>query len=249
MNPLEFETLARAENELWWFRGMRKILFGLLDRDRAAAGARPRALEAGCGTGHFAAVAEGRYGWPVFPTDLSWAGLSRGRRAGAYRLVQADIRTLPYASRSFDLAFCLDVLVHFERGSESAAIAELARILKPGGRMVIRVSALDALHSRHSTFTHERQRFTRRRLVEVVEAHGIRVLRCTYANSLLMPVALARFRIWEPLTGAAPQSGTAPVPRWLDKLLYLPLAIEAKCIGWGIDFPLGQSLILVGEKA
>jgi SAM-dependent methyltransferase len=151
--------------------------------------------------------------------------------------------------RSFDLAFCLDVLVHFERGSESAAIAELARILKPGGRMVIRVSALDALHSRHSTFTHERQRFTRRRLVEVVEAHGIRVLRCTYANSLLMPVALARFRIWEPLTGAAPQSGTAPVPRWLDKLLYLPLAIEAKCIGWGIDFPLGQSLILVGEKA
>jgi len=38
------------------------------------------------------------------------------------------------------------------------------------------------------------------------------------------------------------------VPGWLDKLLYLPLACEAACIGAGIGLPLGQSLILVGER-
>jgi SAM-dependent methyltransferase len=247
MNPLEFQTLAHAENQLWWFRGMRKILFRLLDRTAPGRPVR-RALEAGCGTGHFAGTVEGRYGWPVYPADLSWEGLSRGRRAGARRLVQADIAALPYASGSFDLAFCLDVLVHFERGSESRAIAELARVLAPGGRLVVRVAALDALRSRHSTFTHERQRFTRRGLVRAVEAHGVRVLRCTYANSLLAPVALARFRVWEPLARSAPRSGTAPVARWLDRLLYLPLAAESAWIGWGLNFPLGQSLILIGEK-
>jgi SAM-dependent methyltransferase len=247
MNPLEFQTLAQAESQLWWFRGMRRILFRLLDRTAPGRPVR-RALEAGCGTGHFAIQTEGRYGWPIYPTDLSWEGLSRGRRTGCPRLAQSDITALPYASGSFDLAFCLDVLVHFECGDESRAIAELSRVLAPGGLLIVRVSALDALRSRHSIFTHERQRFTRRRLIRAVESHGIKVLRSTYANSLLAPVALARFRVWEPLVGAAPQSGTAPVAPWLDRLLYLPLAVESACLGWGFNFPLGQSLILVGEK-
>ncbi len=247
MNPLEFSTLARAERELWWFRGMQKILFRLLDSMDIPAGVR-QVLEAGCGTGYFAGLAEKRYGWRLFPADLSWEGLSRGRRAGARRLVQADIASLPYPSGHFDMVLCLDVLVHFERGREASPIAEFARILKPGGKLVLRVSALDALRSRHSAFAGERQRFTRGRLEDAVERQGFRVLRCTYANSLLMPAALARFRVWEPLMRSAPSSGTAPVPQWLDRLLYIPLAMETEWIGAGLSFPLGQSLILIGEK-
>ena len=75
MNPFEFNTLVRAERELWWFRGMQRILFRLLDSMKIAAGAK-RVLEAGCGTGYFAGLAERRYGWQVFPADLSWEGLS-----------------------------------------------------------------------------------------------------------------------------------------------------------------------------
>jgi SAM-dependent methyltransferase len=206
-------------------------------------------LEAGCGTGHFAALAESRYGWPVFPVDLSWEGLSCGRRAGARRLAQADVANLPFPADSFDLVLCLDVLVHFSQGEEGRALAEFARVLKPGGRLLLRVAALDVLRSRHSEFAEERQRFTRKRLLRAVEEHGFRVLRCTYANSLLLPVALARFRVWEPLTRKAPQSGTAPVAPWLDRLLYLPLAAESRWIGAGGNFPAGQSLLLLGEKA
>jgi hypothetical protein len=110
------------------------------------------------------------------------------------------------------------------------------------------VSALDILRSRHSQFAFERQRFTRRRLARLVESNGFRVLRSTYANSLLMPVALAKFRLWEPLLRRPPASGIEGVPGWLDKLLYLPLACEAECIGAGFELPLGQSLILVGER-
>ncbi|MBZ5583035.1 MAG: methyltransferase domain-containing protein [Acidobacteriia bacterium] len=247
MNPFEFNTLVRAERELWWFRGMQRILFRLLDSMKIAAGAK-RVLEAGCGTGYFAGLAERRYGWQVFPADLSWEGLSCGRRAGARRLVQADIASLPYPPARFDLLLCLDVLVHFEQGGEARALAEFARVLAPGGKLVLRVSALDMLRSRHSAFAGERQRFTRRRLSGAAERHGFRILRCTYANSLLLPVALARFRVWEPLMRSAPASGTAPVPGWLDRLLYLPLALESAWIGAGLNFPAGQSLILIGEK-
>jgi hypothetical protein len=81
-----------------------------------------------------------------------------------------------------------------------------------------------------------------------VERQGIRLLRCTYANSLLTPLAMARFRLWEPLLRKPLASGVEPVAGWLDRLLYLPLAIEARWLAWGFTLPLGQSLILIGEK-
>ncbi len=247
MNPLEFESLARAERDLWWFRGMQEILFRLLD-PIAAARDPGRVLEAGCGTGYFAELLQRRYGWKVYPADLAWEGLRRARDRGAQRLARADIASLPFANGVFGAVFCLDVLVHFRRGEERAALAEFRRVLASGGLLVVRAAALDALRSRHSEFACERQRFTRRRLVGAVEAQGFRVVRCTYANSLLMPLALARFRIWEPLLRKPAASGTGPVAPWLNRLLHSALRAERAWIGAGRNLAAGQSLILIGER-
>jgi SAM-dependent methyltransferase len=247
MNPAEFATLSRSESDLWWFRGMRKILFELLDA--YARRLRPtRVLEAGCGTGYFARHLAERYAWNIFPADLSADGLSIAHSRGLSRLCQADIADCPFRTESFDVLLSLDVLVHFAAGQETAALAEFHRMLTPGGLLVLRVSALNFLRSRHSEFTHERQRFTRGSLERLVREHGFRVLRCTYANSLLLPVAIARFRIWEPLLRKPPASGTGTLAPWLDRLLFTPLAVEAALIRRGFDFPAGQSLILIGEK-
>lgn len=247
MNPAEFANIARAEAGFWWFRGMRKILYALLD-PLARARKIARVLEAGCGTGYTARALSERYGWRVFPVDLGWEGLCYGRRMGVERLAQADIARLPFPDAAFDAVLSLDVIVHFPRGEEGRAMAELARVLRPGGLLIIRVAALDVLRSRHSAFAHERQRFTRARLKRLAAAHGVRILRATYANSLLLPAALVKFRLWEPLTRQRPASGVAPLPAWLDGLLYLPLAAEAAWIGAGLNFPLGQSLLLAGVR-
>lgn len=247
MNPAEFANIARAENQFWWYRGMRRILFRLLDplvRERRI----DRALEAGCGTGHFSSLMEQRYRWKMVPLDLGWEGLQHGRRQGVPRLVQGDVAALPFHDASFDAVVSMDVLVHFPRGREAGPVRQMARVLRPGGLLVIRVAALDVLRSRHSMFAGERQRFTRGRLLRLLEPAGVRVLRATYANSLLLPVALTRFRLWEPLLRRPAASGVQPVPRWLDWWLYTPLAVESVCIGAGLNFPLGQSLIVVGEK-
>jgi hypothetical protein len=112
----------------------------------------------------------------------------------------------------------------------------------------MRVSALDILRSRHSQFTHERQRFTRPRLVAAVRRAGLEPLRCTYLNSLLLPVALFKFRVWEPLTRAGATSGVAPMPGWLNRSLERILKAEAGWLAAGRDFPAGQSLLVFARK-
>ncbi len=248
MNPAEFEFLAAAELDFWWFRGMRRILFGLLEPVIAGRRIR-RVLEAGCGTGHFARELEARYGWEVFAVDLAWEGLRHGRRLGVRRMAQCDITRLPFPQGCFDAVFSLDVLVHFPPGEEGRALEELARVLAPNGLLVLRTAALNVLRSRHSVFTGERQRFTRARLRAAVERVGFRPLRVSYANSLLMPVALAKFRLWEPLLRKPPASGLRPIPQWLDKALGAALRLEAGILTAGGNLPLGQSLLLLGEKA
>jgi SAM-dependent methyltransferase len=247
MNPAEFANIAGAENELWWYRGMRRILLRILDPFLTVRRVR-RVLEAGCGTGFFARSLERERGWDVYPFDIAWAGLSYGRDAGMRRLSQADLAALPFATGAFDIVTAIDVLAHFPSGNEDRPIGELARVLAPGGLMVLRTSALDVLRSRHSEFVNERQRFTRARLVRAIRAAGIRILRCTYANTILLPVALAKFRVWEPLSRKAPESGVQPVAGWLDRLLYGCLDAESAWLARGFNLPVGQSLILIGEK-
>ncbi len=247
MNPAEFENIARAERRLWWYRGMRAILFRTLDPWLAGRRVR-RVLEAGCGTGYMTEVFQRRYRWRVCAIDLAREGLAFARNSGLTRLAQADIARLPFPDGTFDAAVSLDVMVHIPHGEEDRAMGELARVLTPGGLLVLRVSALDVLRSRHSEFVVERQRFSRRRLVELAGRHGIRVLRATYANSLLMPLALFKFRVWEPLLNEPPASGVQPLPNWLDRLLGVPLALESALLGAGLNLPVGQSIILLGEK-
>ena len=247
MNPAEFANIAEAENDFWWYRGMRHIMFGLLD-PVASQREFGRVLEAGCGTGHFAQALARRYHWPMFPLDLGWEGIEYGKGLGLNNLSQGDIQALPYRDAAFDAVISMDVIVHMPLGDEQKPMREFHRVLAPGGFLALRASALDILRSHHSQFAMERQRFTRRRLIQLAESTGFHVLRCTYANALLLPVALLKFRVVEPLFGGEPESGVKPVAPWLDKLLYGPLKAESKLLPAGVNLPLGQSLILLAER-
>ena len=179
---------------------------------------------------------------------LSMEGLGQGKRLGVGDLVQGDLQRLPFGSGTFDAVLSLDVIVHFPPGEEGLAFRELSRVLRPGGLFVVRVSALNILRSQHSRFTHEKQRFSRGQLLDCAAAAGIDALRVTFANALLVPVALFKFRVWEPLTGAPSASGVTPLPGWLDKFFGSLLSVEAALVGAGLNLPVGQSLLLVGRK-
>jgi SAM-dependent methyltransferase len=175
MNPAEFANIAAAERDFWWYRGMLRILFELLDPLLAGRHV-GRALEAGCGTGYVSHLLQTKRRLPIVPLDLGAEGLRYSRAIGLHNPIQADIAALPFPDAVFDLVLSLDVIVHFPRGEERRPTRELVRVLRPGGLLFLRVAALDILRSRHSEFAFERQRFTRKRLLDLMQACGVRVL-------------------------------------------------------------------------
>jgi ubiquinone/menaquinone biosynthesis C-methylase UbiE len=90
-------------------------------------------LEAGCGTGLLLAEAK-RVGRSAIGLDLSHEMLARARDRGL-RTVQGSLVALPLPDCSIDLVFSMKVLAHVPPIRE--AIAELARVTRPGGHLLL----------------------------------------------------------------------------------------------------------------
>jgi ubiquinone/menaquinone biosynthesis C-methylase UbiE len=100
--------------------------------DQVAPG---RALDAACGTGRHARWLAER-GHEVFGVDATPEMLARAREnVPRASFEQADLRALPFANDSFDLVVCALALDHVAQFD--AAIAELARVVRPEGAVVI----------------------------------------------------------------------------------------------------------------
>jgi hypothetical protein len=110
------------------------------------------------------------------------------------------------------------------------------------------VPALEVFRTRHERHTSERQRFTRDRLIEMVEARGMRVLRSSYVNAAFAPIGVLKFRVLEPLLGRPVPVGPVTVPYWIDRVCSVPLAFEAFWLGMGLNLPVGQTLLIIAER-
>lgn len=94
-----------------------------------------RALDAACGTGRHTRFLVDQ-GHQVLGLDLTPEMLDIARRrTPTASFLLADLLALPVSTRSFDLALCSLALPHC--GDVSAPIAELARVVRPGGHVVL----------------------------------------------------------------------------------------------------------------
>ncbi len=102
-----------------------------------------RIVDIGCGTGQFAGMASSAHPhWKVMGVDLA-EGMCRVAATRCHA-VQADVLSLPLADASCDgvvSSLCLQWI-----GALNDAFAEIARVLKPGGRAVIASLATQTLH-------------------------------------------------------------------------------------------------------
>lgn len=241
------ELTYRAEQSHFWFRGFRQYMRPMLARATAGA-ARPRILDCGCGTGSNLAMLE-PFGDAV-GFDLTRIGTEFARDHG-HRVAQGSISHIPFGSAAFDVVTSFDVFQVLPDAVEHAAIREMARVLKPGGRMLLHVAALDILYGSHAALSQEHRRYTAPKLRALVESAGFNIERLSYDHLSLLPLMLP-VRLWQRSNAVdgkiEPGEDDMAVPMApVNAALTALVSCEAVALRF-INMPIGCSLMCLARK-
>jgi ubiquinone/menaquinone biosynthesis C-methylase UbiE len=138
---------------VWLVTHGKERTFRHMIADRAQLQPGERVLDVGCGTGTLALVAKERVGktGQVVGIDPSRQMITRARRKMKRAGLTLDfqlgvIEDLTFPDQSFDVVLCTLMIHHVPDDLKRQGLAEMARVLKPGGRLLIVDSGLDGIH-------------------------------------------------------------------------------------------------------
>lgn len=227
--------------DYWWYRARTDLLQVVLER---YVGDSPTILDVGSADGPSVGWLRGR-GHHV-ALDIDPRGLEPGDVCGS-------ATELPFRDASFDVVAAFDVLEHCE--PESAAVSEMARVLRPGGRLLLSVPAYRWAWTHFDDMNHHHRRYTRARARQAVERAGLEVLRSTYAFAGTFPF-FAAARVQTRLTERgrpAPVLGPDEVPalptvgRTTERVLMAGAGIDHRLLRTR-DLPFGSSVVVAARK-
>ncbi len=235
MDP-QFGHAYRHLHEVhFWPRARARIIASELDRlalPRAA-----RILDVGCGDGLYFPLLE-RYGEVTgIETDRSLIAPDNPRLA---RIRAEPLEHSRWNEQRFDLITALDVIEHIE--DDRAALARMAHLLAPGGRILLTVPAFPSLWDRHDEINCHFRRYTRSSLRHIVpDRLALCSLRYLFPSLYLPKWLVARLN-----RGKAGIVQHQPPGPWLNRLAEAWLVAEDRLLR-RLGVPFGSSLLAVLE--
>ena len=232
MTTLREGSSSIEQPEYWWYRARSDLLRAAL----APHVGRPRRLlDVGSADGPSVS-------WLQAPehvsVDVDPRGLTPGLAACASAL------SLPFRDGAFDVVSAFDVVEHCE--PEARALEEFRRVMAPGGRLLLSVPAYEWAWTDHDVRAGHHRRYTRRRLVDAVEAAGFTVVRASYAFAGVFP-RFAAERVSRRLRRPGPAKTTLPrVSPAVERVLLGLCAAEARVLP-DRDLPWGSSVLLAAH--
>jgi ubiquinone/menaquinone biosynthesis C-methylase UbiE len=235
------EDTRRAEATHFWFEGFRRFVAPMLRQ--VADGRRDlRLLDCGCGTG--ANLAMLREHGRAYGFDLL-AGSTTDARG---RLARADVTRIPFRTGTFDVATAFDVLQCVDR--DELAVAEMARVTRPGGAIVLTLAALDMLRGDHAEAWHELRRYTPARAERLVRAANLEVRHVSFMFGSVFPLMLGvrlAQRLSRPFRTEPVRMDMAIPPAPVNAALRAAVRAEAALARY-VSLPVGSSLLVVASK-
>ncbi len=231
---------------MWWFAASHANLLLLYRRMTGSDAPRERVLDAGCGTGGLLARLTADFpGRTIIGLDADRAACARAAAKSARPVCVGSVNALPFADAAFGAIFSADVLCH-RNVDERAALAQFHRCLWDGGVLVLNLPAYRWMLSRHDAAVYNVRRYTRRRVVRLLQAAGFRLLFASYWNIVLFPIMVVTRKLVP--QGKRPTSDVRLYPAPVEALCRIATGFERALLRRGIRFPFGGSLIAVAAK-
>lgn len=243
MNPEEYERLARIDRAHWFYRAKRAIVRHWIDRHLTLA-PDDLLIDAGMGTGTWLVEMAPRC--RVLGLDDHEESLALARpqvEAAGGRVMKTGLNQVGLPDGCAAVVTLMDVFEHLD--DDAGALAEMIRLTRPGGLVVVTVPALKWLWSDWDVALHHRRRYSRTELKDLVTRPGVQVLRLAFFNTwLLPPIALVRaWRKLRPPTAGAERAEDRVPPHAVNALLEWLTSAPAR---WqAFRPPLGVSLLAV----
>lgn len=244
--PEYYDRMRDLEADGWWNAGMRDAAELLLRTVRLPT--EGHLIDVGCGLGQTMSwFLADHPGWQASGIDVARAGLQAACAAGLESVAEGSALSLPYPDGTFDLAITLDILQHLPLdGGDGVALAEMRRVLHPGGYLVVRTNAQafprtadDPAALFHKYEPHE--------LCRKLERVGFTALKLSRINGLLglaeIPRELREHRQqgdgYHGILSTPPSGGGSR----LDAVKRFWLRLEGRAMSIGIRIPMGRTLL------
>lgn len=232
------DELIDADRTHWWFRGKAALVATALARTGGATGF---LADVGAGAGGVTAM----LGWPTDRVVVLEAGealVHHARHGNGMPALRSAVAPLPLADASVDVVCLLDVIEHLPAPGE--ALHEAARILRPGGRLVVNVPAHAWLWSAADVHLGHHRRYDRRMLRSQLADAGFAPQLLSHVFTWLVPPVWVERRL---RSSAEPALGLDRSGFLIDRTAMVLTTLERLLLG-RVSVPVGTSLLAVATK-
>lgn len=236
-----YKTYEIVERSHWWFCGRRRIILDIFEK-YSVKKSDLKILDFGCNTGFFVGQLQ-ENGFDACGIDMSKDAIEFGMKRGVKNL-SVGKTPLPYTNELFDMILALDVIEHIEHQDET--IADLYRLLKPGGKAIIMVPAFMFMWGLQDEVAHHYRRYTKSTLRDLVLRNGFKIERISYFN-FFMFVPIVMVRLLQRIIPPKRSSDFDINNKFINTVLTKLFVFEAKLLQY-INFPFGVSLVVVLRK-
>lgn len=248
MKATEYAAMFDAESEHWWYHNVRgevKYWIKQASATNAALG-KKKLLDLGCGTGGMLKYLRERFkNIDAFGLDYYALALDFAKRRNIPRLLQGDVKKMPFAEQTFDFIICLDVLYTKEAypGFQNT-LNDVRRLLKNDGMFILQLPAFQFLQSQHDLNVHGVHRFTANEIQASLRQAGFSRYKIYYRYNLLFGVAWVVRKI---IMRDQSNSHVATPAPWLNSLLYSYFTFES-WLNKKLPVPFGLSVFAVAYR-
>lgn len=242
--PDYYSRMSALESDSWWNAAMRDTAARLLaEADLPAEGL---ALDVGCGSGQTMSWLRTLHpAWRFTGIDIALEGL-RAARAGREDVARASALRLPFPTGCADLVVTLDVVQHLPLPvGDLEALAEMRRVLRPGGWLLLRTNA-QAFPRTDDDPAAQFRKYDERSLQAKLQAAGFEPVRLSRINAVLGLAEIPRELRARRASRTAGYHGLLAEPRGrgsVDQLKRWWLRIEGRAVALGIRLPIGRTIL------